>query len=508
MKRQYIWILIVLMSVALLGLIAVQFKWIQSAIEVEKKKFNSLVESSLSEIVDKIAERETVLYREKDIISFSAKNDAYRLSDQVSTELLDSAKHLLTKPQITITVQDSTFYRIKNEELEEKEQAEVITKEDLRTKELKRFTNELIYVDNFSNRLIRKEINLKERISQGVLEVIIKNVFKNNNIDLDFEYAVAKENDSELYKSAKFDLSTEPKIYQKILFPDDNLAEDILDNNYTLLVYFPNANSSFESLPAVVITSIVLTLVILGIFILTTYVILRQKKLSEIKNDFINNMTHELKTPISTISLASQMLKDNSIAEEDKNYHQISGIIDDESKRLGFHVEKVLQMAIIDRGGVELKCKKINLHVLMEQILSNINLKLNEKNGRLNQNFNAKRAEVLADELHLSNVFSNLLDNAIKYSKENPFIEVYTKNLNGHVVVSIKDNGIGIKKENQKKVFEKFYRVPTGNIHDVKGFGLGLSYVKKIVEQHKGHIQLTSEKGKGSEFQVYIPLTR
>ncbi len=496
------------MSVALLGLIVVQFRWIQNAIKVEKRKFNSLVEKSLSEIVDKIAERETVLYKEKEIISFSDKNDAYRLSDQVNTELLDSSKHLLTKPQITISVKDSNFYRITNGKLDEDAEPELITKEDIRTKELNRFTNELIYVDNFTNRLVRKEINLKQRISQGALEVIIKIVFKNNNIDLGYEYAVAKENESELFKSANFDLSTEPRVYQKLLFPDDELAEDILDDNYTLLVYFPNENSSFDSLPAIVITSIVLTLVILGIFILTTYIILRQKRISEIKNDFINNMTHELKTPISTISLASQMLKDSSISEKDKNYRQISVIIDDESKRLGFHVEKVLQMAIIDKGGVELKCKKINLHELIEQILLNINLKLTEKNGRITPNLKAQKVEVLADELHLSNVFTNLLDNAIKYSKQNPLIEVDTKNINGHVVVSIKDNGIGIRKENQKKVFEKFYRVPTGNIHDVKGFGLGLSYVKKIVEQHKGHIHLSSETGKGSEFKVYIPFLK
>jgi two-component system phosphate regulon sensor histidine kinase PhoR len=173
------------------------------------------------------------------------------------------------------------------------------------------------------------------------------------------------------------------------------------------------------------------------------------------------------------------MLKDTSIDECNKNYTQISSIIDDESKRLGFHVEKVLQMAIIDKGGAELKYKQVNLHELIEQILSNINLKLNERNGQLKHKFDAHRVEILADSLHLSNVFTNLLDNAIKYSKESPSIEVNTHNINGHIVVSIKDHGIGIRKENQKKVFEKFYRVPTGNIHDVKGFWTGVKLCKK-----------------------------
>jgi len=509
-KRQYIWILIFLMSVALLGLIVVQFRWIQNAIRVERKKFDFLVEKSLSEIVDKIAEHETVLNIKRETISFSDKNDTYRLSDQVNTKLLDSASHLFTKPQYYIISQDSTFYRLKNHEfdLDTSISDKIISKEELKANLINKVTNKSIFVENIVNSLTRKEINLDKRIDKKNLEAIIKRVFKNNNIDQQYEYAVIKENDKEFFKSAGCNLSSHPKTYEKLLFSDDQLANDILDNNYTLLIYFPNANSNFESLPAIIITSIVLTLIILGIFILTTYIILRQKRLSEIKNDFINNMTHELKTPISTISLASQMLKDSSISDKDKNYTQISSIIEDESKRLGFHVEKVLQMAIIDKNGVDLKCKKISVHELMEQMVNHFNLKINESKGVLNQSYTATRDEVYADELHLSNVFTNLLDNALKYSKEQPAIEVSTRNLNGHIVISIKDNGIGIKKENQKKIFEKFYRVPTGNIHDVKGFGLGLSYVKKVVEQHKGHIHLISESGKGSEFEIYIPLMK
>ncbi len=254
------------------------------------------------------------------------------------------------------------------------------------------------------------------------------------------------------------------------------------------------------------ITSALLTLIIIGVFMLTLFIIFRQKKLSEIKNDFINNMTHELKTPISTISLASQMLKDKTVPTALKNFDQISSIIENESKRLGFHVEKVLQMAIIDKGGLQLKRKKLNVHSLLKHILVNTNLKVKDQNGSLVNKFTATELEIYADELHISNVFANLLDNAIKYSKNMPEIEVCTKNLNGHVIVSIKDNGIGIRKENQKKIFEKFYRVPTGNLHDVKGFGFGLSYVKKIIEEHKGHIKLTSESGKGSTFKVYLPV--
>ncbi|MBN2758258.1 MAG: ATP-binding protein, partial [Bacteroidales bacterium] len=167
-----------------------------------------------------------------------------------------------------------------------------------------------------------------------------------------------------------------------------------------------------------------------------------------------------------------------------------------------------LQMAIIDRGGVELKKKNLRVHQILNHIVININLKIKATNGKLIHSFDAFEDEIFADQLHISNVFTNLLDNAIKYSKESPDIEIYTKNYKNQILISIKDNGIGIRKENQKKIFEKFYRVPTGNLHDVKGFGLGLSYVKKILEQHNGEIKLTSETGKGSTFDVYIPLLK
>ena len=507
MKRRYIWILIVLMTFALMGLILVQFKWIQNAIKIERKKFDLLVEKSLSEVVQKISEHETVLNIQNETVSFSTKNDPYKISDHSDRKLFDSSAQIINKP-LYIVSQDSSYYRLKkdNDALDSNTTDRIISKEELKANLVDNVENKSIFVENIVNKLTRREIKFNKRIDKKTLELIVKAVFKNNNIDLEHEYAVVKENDKEFFKSPGFNLNNSPKTYEKLLFSDDVLANDILNDKYTLLIYFPKSNSSFESLPAIIFTSVILTIVIMSIFIITLYIIFKQKKLSEIKNDFINNMTHELKTPISTISLASQMLNDASIPEKDRNYQHISAIIADESKRLGFHVEKVLQMAIIDRGGVELSCKPIRVHDVINQILNNINLKLRDKNGELQSFLTAQKDEVFADELHLSNVFTNILDNAIKYSKDSPSIEIKTKNLNGHIIVSIKDNGIGIKKENHKKIFEKFYRVPTGNLHDVRGFGLGLSYVKKIVEQHKGYIQLHSETGKGSEFEIYIPL--
>jgi len=498
------------MSTALLGLIILQYNWIQNAIKVERNKFDLLVEKSLTDIVDKVAEHETVLTIKRETTSFSDKNDNYQLSENIENKVYDSSKNLVSRPQLLIVSTDSSFFRIKKEDKKPDSVIEnvVPSKEELRASLMDKMANKSIFVENIVNRLTRKEINLEERIDQKTLSKIIADVLKNNNIARTYEYAVVKERDSGFFKSTNFDLSSNPKTYKKLLFPDEYLYNEVLEDKYHLLLYFNKSASSFSSLPAIVITSIILTLVILGIFILTIYIIFRQKKLSEIKNDFINNMTHELKTPISTISLASQMLMDQSLSDNYKNYEMISNIISDESKRLGFHVEKVLQMAIMDRGGVNLNYKHLKVHEIINKILQNINLKLKESNGELESNLSAGKDDVLADELHLSNVFTNLIENAIKYSKDDPLIRIDTRNANGSIVISVKDNGIGIKKENQKKIFEKFYRVPTGNVHDVKGFGLGLSYVKKIVEQHKGHIMLDSETGKGSNFEIYIPLLK
>jgi signal transduction histidine kinase len=217
-------------------------------------------------------------------------------------------------------------------------------------------------------------------------------------------------------------------------------------------------------------------------------------------------MTHELKTPISTISLASQMLSDNSIPDEAKNLRNISRIIGDESKRLGYQVEKVLQMAIFDRGRIRLKRKKTDINDLVENVITNFELQVKKRDGTLTGNLKAEEALVEVDPIHFTNVVSNLVDNAIKYSREAPEISIQTFNYNRHLVIRVTDRGIGIKKEDQRRIFEKFYRVPTGNVHNVKGFGLGLSYVKKIVEEHRGSVNLKSELNKGTEFEISIPL--
>ena len=234
-------------------------------------------------------------------------------------------------------------------------------------------------------------------------------------------------------------------------------------------------------------------------------IIFRQKKLSMIKNDFINNMTHELKTPISTISLASQMLQDGSVANTPKTIEHVANVISTESKRLGFQVEKVLQMAVFNEGRLKFRFKEFDVNKMIETVTNNFELRVKSKSGILTTEIEAENPMLKGDEVHITNVIFNLLDNAMKYSKEIPEIKVSTHNKKEFVVISVEDKGIGISKEHHTQIFDRFYRVPTGNIHNVKGFGLGLSYVKKIVDSHNGTIKVESAVNKGTKFSIFFP---
>ncbi|HEY5499596.1 MAG TPA: HAMP domain-containing sensor histidine kinase, partial [Bacteroidales bacterium] len=298
--------------------------------------------------------------------------------------------------------------------------------------------------------------------------------------------------------------NTESGEYKQVLFPNDPSVE-----TGTLYLYFPTRkNYIYESL-RIYVPSIIFSIVLLIVFGTTILVIFRQKKLNDMKNDFVNNMTHELKTPISTISLAAQMLKDGDVGKTPTMLKHISGVIVDETKRLSFQVEKVLQVSLFEKDRSNLTFKEVDVNDILETIVSTFKLKVENFDGRIEKNLSAARANITADEMHLTNVFYNLLDNAVKYRGERDLVlNVRTWNEKDHLMISIKDNGIGIKKENLKKIFERFYRVPTGNVHNVKGFGLGLAYVLKIIENHNGTIRAESEVNLGTKFIISLPLIK
>jgi two-component system phosphate regulon sensor histidine kinase PhoR len=272
------------------------------------------------------------------------------------------------------------------------------------------------------------------------------------------------------------------------------------------MIYFPNERGYLiGQMSDLLAISIILILIIIFSFTYTILTIYRQKRISEMKNDFINNMTHEFKTPISTISLACQALKDQDVNKTTEIYDAYIGVIGEENVRLGAMAEKILQSAVLEKRQIELKKEWFDLHEVIRDVVSKIGIQVQIKDGSINSSLKAEPSEIYADKVHITNVINNLLDNANKYTPQKPQIRISTMTVNTGVMISIEDNGIGISKKNQKKIFDKLYRVPMGNLHDFKGFGLGLSYVKVILEYHKGSVSLESELKKGTKFDVFLP---
>ncbi len=348
---------------------------------------------------------------------------------------------------------------------------------------------------------IYEDTPIQRRLQNKNIEGLLFHAFEDNGIRIPFEFGIINSKGEIVIQSSGYHPDNKSHVYKKHLFPNDQLARA----NYIHL-YFPrHPNYLLKSMELVILSGI-FTLMMLLASVFTIVIIIRQKRFDSVKNDFINNMTHEFKTPISTISLASQMLKDGSVTKTARTLQQISSVIQDESKRLSFQVEKVLQMAIFEKGKAGLNFKELEINDIIHQVTTNFTIKVENQKGKIVERLEAKNSIVLVDEVHFTNVIYNLLDNAVKYRKGTPILYVKTWNKNKGVVISVKDNGVGISKENQKRIFEKFYRVPTGNVHDVKGFGLGLAYVKKIVYDHGGQISVESEKDVGTKFEIYLPL--
>jgi two-component system phosphate regulon sensor histidine kinase PhoR len=532
MSKKILWIISIFMAIAMLFLIVVQTYWINNAYRLKEKQFSQLVNRAIYNTVQDIQEREAMwhIMDEVEILDstweeswLDVQFEEPRFIEEYNLDInakigrdgdLNQSVYIYQrslpgsgKQEFTIVADDSIIQIRGNEGLafidtSQLGKVSIIHPQQVITRMEKKMADNRIFLDRMMNRMIAPDLPIEKRIKPEVLDHILHNQLVINGIDLDYEYAVLKDNLDVAFKSDDYYNNQESEYYLANLFP-----QDLFSRSGYLSVYFPKRTSFLlRSLGFMGISSMILTLVVILGFSLTIYIIFRQKKLSEIKNDFVSNMTHELKTPISTISLASQMLNDKSIPSETKNFDNISRIIGDESKRLGYQVEKVLQMAIFDRGRVRLKRKKTDINDLVRNVITNFELQVQSRNGSLNGELDAKDSILEVDPVHFTNVISNLVDNAIKYSNDAPEIRVSTLNRNGHLVIKVADRGIGISKEDQRRIFEKFYRVPTGNIHNVKGFGLGLSYVKKIVEEHRGTIKLKSEINKGTEFEISIPL--
>ena len=346
---------------------------------------------------------------------------------------------------------------------------------------------------------------LQERVNFKLLDQDLKVELQSNGIMLPYHFRVTTQDGREVYRCPDYSDVGEEFTYEQPLYRNDPVNKMGL-----VKIHFPNMNSYIFSSIRFMIPAIVFTVILLVTFIFTIVVVFRQKRLSEIKNDFINNMTHELKTPISSISLAAQMLNDESVSKSPAMMKHIGGALQEESKRLRFLVEKVLQMSLFDRQKTMFKKKELDLNELVENVAATFTLRVEHTGGKIMTDIGAVESKIYVDETHFTNVIFNLFDNAIKYRKPDQPVNliISTWNDEHHLFFAIKDDGIGIKKDNLKKIFDKFYRVHTGNVHDVKGFGLGLAYVKRIVDLHKGDIKVESEYGKGTKFTIQLPIIK
>lgn len=342
-------------------------------------------------------------------------------------------------------------------------------------------------------------VNINDEINANVLEYYLKNEFF-GIIRSSFSYAIYDcEGDRIVYRSALNEQGEKIDIVPRRDLP--NYEHD----NYYFSVYFPDKKADIISGMGAWIFSTIAVLIVLFSFVIIVYIVLRQERLSAIQKDFINNMTHEFKTPISTISISSDVLKNPNIIKTPERLASYATIIQEEALRLKNQVERVLQMAHLDRDDIKLKWEVVDAHEIIKNSIQNIQPTLHDKNAVINCTLAATNSNIMTDKLHLTNIIFNLLDNALKYSIENPEVRIFTSNTPTSLVISVIDNGIGIADEQRKKIFDKFYRVPTGNVHDVKGFGLGLNYVKIMMKNLKGNVEVESELGKGSKFTLTFP---
>ena len=516
MNKKTIWTIAIVMGFSFLALLYLQLGYIEQMVKMKREQFDESVNKALYQASRNLELNETLRYLEKDVNETERR--AYR-QDSVGTRSGTPDGSVQQSHQYSVVGKDGTIYssfELKTIEMKPSSMPKaMILRNDKNsiseaTKSMREILkNRYVYQKALLDEVIysilytASEKPLKERVNFKMLDQDLKAELMNNGINIPYHFTVSTQDGREVYRCPDYSDRGVAYSYSQVLFRND-------PQNMTgvVRIHFPDMNSYIFSSVRFAIPSVVFTFVLLITFIITLVLVFRQKKLTEIKNDFINNMTHELKTPIASISLAAQMLGDESVSKSPSMMQHLGGVINDESKRLRFLVEKVLQMSMFDRQKTVFKKKELDLNEVVEQIANSFTLRVEHTGGKIYTDIGAVDSKIYVDEVHFQNVINNLLDNAVKYRKPDKPIDIYLKTWNegDKLYLSVRDTGLGIKKENLKKIFDKFYRVHTGNRHDAKGFGLGLAYVKTIVDQHDGEIHVDSDYGKGTTFTISLPV--
>lgn len=491
MQKRIIGSTIVFMTFALVGIIVVQILWIRNAINENEKQFDINVQTILNRIVNRYNRQESIMTFSTNIQlqqNYSLTNSAY---DSIMF-YIDSLKTVRNKINTQKKLDSQAAKQYVNLNYSIKRLEEMATMQQYQMG----LVNEW-----FSFEYQIRQIPLVERLIISNLNGIIKHEFALNNFDMPYEYAVINQpNNTMVYGSKNM------KVKDKNVYKIDLYPKAITGSSPILTIRFPEKQKLvIHSLRWLLIISIVFIIIIISAFYKTILLIMGQKKIADVKNDFINNMTHEFKTPIATINLATDAL--NSVM---KSHHvpdnAFTSIIKQESSRMHRHIERILQIALFERDKIILNNEAVDIVPLVENVVNSFELRVSEFSGQLHLHKNADKLCCLIDQDHFTNVIYNLLDNAVKYNNKQPEISITLAGNNNFSTISVQDNGLGMTKEAIKKIFDKFYRIQTGNTHNVKGFGLGLSYVKLIVEKMRGTVQVKSRQGEGSEFIITLPL--
>lgn len=535
-KRKFIG-LIFMMVLSLAGIIWVQIVWIRNALDIRNDNFNAAVFASLGNAANAIeSNREMSFFFEapmminspsNDVSSYlrigsyssnDGKNFSYSVTSQTVTGTVDSSGNIrLNEPVITKT--DTTFYSDSGTAVitvpgqkgelniqggnqgSNADQGSLPVKSREFVDWVRKRANQF---QNMSDQMIAEVYQWEKtmEVSNDEVNIALSRSFQFSEIKTPFEFAIIKDGkvqDGLFKKSGKNDFLKSNYMVQ--LFPDNIIRQNLL-----VSVIFPErTNYVLGSMAWLLGGSLLFSLIILATFALSLFFIIRQKKISEMKSDFLNNMTHEFKTPIATISLAADTITNPKVIKDESSIRHFIGMIKKENSRMNKKVETILQIASLDKKEIAFKFENVSLHSVIERAAEAIEIQVHQKNGKIALNLKAEAPVILGDNEHLTNLVNNLLDNALKYSPDSPEITVETKNNDRGIILSVEDKGIGMSKSVQSKIFERFYRQSSGNIHDVKGFGLGLNYVRAIIDAHKGNVTVISEPGKGSRFDIFLP---
>jgi len=555
MRKRLLILIIVLAGFALSGIIYVQLYYIKIAFEQNEFHFDRKVNDALQAFVEKLEQKETV-----EIIHSQVRGNRQRPKrnihansneDKVNPMVFEFNDSIVNKmifisemENVTVDVQliDSNVLlndgrKIKNthtvKTMRKKDGTQIIHKFSTNTDDTLIFTDQNGFTTHFNYKfdttqvykvkrdkvkaktdrvksLIKKMEDeteqqvryFRKELDYKLIDSLLKISLGEKDIALSYEYKVLNSSrGNELAESKGFDSLNAQKKYSTNLFPND-----IIPKSDQLVVYFPDRQDHLlKSLSILLPSSLFFSLIILVAFSISIMMVIRQKKISDIKSDFINNMTHEFKTPIATISLAADSIINPKVIVDKVKIEHFTRIIKEENKRMNLQVERILQMSLLDKREMDLNLQLLDVHDLIEKAVEKMGMQISKSNGIIDLNLEASNTMVWLDEIHFINVIHNLIDNALKYSIGLPEIKISTQQMNHGIIISAEDKGIGMSKEAQSKVFEKFYRVSKGNIHNIKGFGLGLSYVKAIIEALGGRISVKSEVNKGSRFDIFIP---